>query len=88
MTMRPAFPAESLSWVADRIAAELAGDLEDPAFRAELSFRAWSMAPIRWRATRAAAVRDIARLTRTDVLEHHRRHFVARKHRPGRGRRL
>ena len=52
--MRPAFPAEALSWVAERIAAELRGDLDDPAFRAELSFRNLVYGTHPWPATRGA----------------------------------
>ena len=36
---RPAFPAEALPWARRRIAAELQGDRDDPAFRADLLFR-------------------------------------------------
>ena len=39
---RPAFPAEAIARVSRRMAAELRGDLDDPAFRTELSFRGWS----------------------------------------------
>ena len=56
--------------------AELSGDLEDPAFRAELGFRnmVYGAHPLA-RDPRGGA-RDIARLTRADAIEHHRRHFV------------
>ena len=59
-----------------RIAAELRGDLDDPAFRAELSFRGlvYGAHPL-GRDPRGGG-RDLARLTRHDVVEHHRRHFV------------
>ena len=36
---RPAFPAEALPWARRRIAAEIQGDRDDPAFRADLLFR-------------------------------------------------
>ncbi len=36
---RPAFPAEALPWARRKIAAELHGDRDDPAFRADLLFR-------------------------------------------------
>ncbi len=39
VTIHPAFPAEAVRRVARRIGAELRGDLDDPAFRADLSFR-------------------------------------------------
>jgi zinc protease len=76
VTTRPAFPANALSWVRDRISAELCADLEDPAFRADLSFRelVYGSHPL-GRDPRGIA-RDITRLSRADVLEHHRRYFV------------
>jgi zinc protease len=73
---RPAFPAEAIERIARRIAAELRGDLDDPAFRAELSFRAlvYGAHPL-GRDPRGGA-RDLARLARQDVLDHHRHYFV------------
>ena len=76
MTIRPAFPAEAVSWVAERIAAELRGDLEDPAFRAELSFRGLVYGDHPLARDPRGGVREIARLTRQDAMEHHRRHFA------------
>jgi len=76
VTIRPVFPAEAVSWIAERIAAELIVDLEDPAFRAELSLRdlVYGSHPLA-RDPRGGA-REIARLTRQDAHEHHRRYFV------------
>ncbi len=39
LVQRPAFPDEAIARISRRMAAELRGDLDDPAFRAELSFR-------------------------------------------------
>ena len=76
LTIRPVFPTEALGWVAERIAADLVADLEDPAFRAELSFRnmVYGTHPLA-RDPRGGA-REITRLTRDDAIEHHRCHFV------------
>jgi len=76
VTIRPAFPAEAVSWVARRIAAELRGDLEDPAFRTELSFRALIYGAHPLARDPRGGGREIARLTRRDALAHHRRHFA------------
>jgi zinc protease len=76
MVRRPAFPDEAIGRVAHRMATELQGDLDDPAFRAEMSFRAlvYGSHPL-GRDPRGGA-RDLARLTRKDVVAHHRRHVV------------
>jgi zinc protease len=76
VAIRPAFPAESLSWAAERVAAELRGDLEDPAFCTELCFRRliYGTHPLA-RDPRGSA-RDVRRLTRNDAVAHHRRHFT------------
>jgi zinc protease len=76
VTIRAAFPAKVVSWVAARIAAELSGDLEDPAFRAELGFRSliYGAHPLA-RDPRGGAG-EIGRLTRRDVVAHHRRYFA------------
>ena len=67
VTFRPVFPAEALRWVSRRIAAELRGDLEDPAFRAELCFRAlvYGAHPLARSARRGP--RASTRLTRRDA---------------------
>ncbi len=76
VTLRPAFPAEAVSWVARRIAAELRGDLEDPAFRTELSFRGLIYGAHPLARDPRGVGREIARLTRKDAIAHHRRHFT------------
>jgi zinc protease len=75
-TMHPVFPSESVSWVARRIAAELSGDLEDPAFRAELSFRNMVYGDHPLARDPRGGVREITRLDRDDAVQHHRRHFL------------
>jgi zinc protease len=62
--------------VARRIAAELRGDLDDPAFRAELSFRGLVYGSHPMGRDPRGVARDLGRLTRQDVVDHHRRHFV------------
>jgi len=76
VTIRPALPAEAVSWVARRIAAELRGDLEDPAFRTESSFRALIYGAHPLARDPRGGGREIARLTRRDAVAHHRRHFA------------
>ena len=89
VTLRPAFPAEAIgSWVARRMAAELRGDLDDPAFRAELSFRGLVYGAHPLGRDPRGGVRDLARLTRQDVRRPPPPSFRARGHDPGRGRRF
>src|SRR5262249_4479872 len=66
VALQPAFPAEAIAQVARRVAAEVRGDLDDPAFRAELCFRAlvYGAQPM-GRDPRGSA-REIARLTRPE----------------------
>lgn len=76
LVMRPAFPDEAIGRVARRMAAELRGDLDDPAFRAEASFRGLLYGSHPMGRDPRGGVRDLGRLTREDVVEHHRRHIV------------
>jgi zinc protease len=76
VTLRPALPAEALGWVSRRISAELRGDLEDPAFRTELCFRRLVYGTHPLARDPRGLLREIGRLTRRDVVEHHRRHFA------------
>jgi len=73
---RPAFPAETLEWSKQRLIAELKGDLEDPAFRAEQEFRRLVYGDHPLGRDYRGGVKDLRRLTREDVLAHHRRHFA------------
>ena len=76
VTIRPVFPTEAVRWVSRRIAADLSGDLEDPAFRAELSFRNMVYGSHPLARDPRGGVREITRLSRDDVIEHHGRHFI------------
>jgi zinc protease len=76
VVLRPAFPPDAIKRVARRIAAEIRGDLDDPAFRAELNFRSLVYGAHSMGRDPRGGVREIARLTRQDVLDHHRRHFA------------
>ncbi len=86
VTLSPAFPAEALDWVARRIAAELRGDLEDPAFRAELNFRGLVYGAHPLSRDPRGGVRDITRLTRPAGHRAPSPLLHAREHDPGRGR--
>jgi zinc protease len=72
----PAFPAEDLAWLKRRVAAELAGDEDDPTYRAELTFRRLVYGPRHplGRDPRGSR-RQIGALTLDDVREHHARFF-------------
>jgi zinc protease len=76
VVIRPTFPRDSVRWVAERIAAELRGDLEDPAFRTELSFRGLVYGEHPLARDPRGHLRDVGRLTRDDAVTHHRRHFA------------
>ncbi len=73
---RPTFPEDAIAQVARRMAAELRGDLDDPAFRAEMSFRGLIYGAHPMGRDPRGGPRDLSRLTRKDMLDHHRRHFV------------
>ena len=76
VTRRPAFPAEALPWARRRIAAELQGDRDDPAFRADLLFRALVYGDHPYARDPRGSSREVARLTLDDVKAHHARHFT------------
>ena len=76
VTLRPAFPLEAVNRVSRRIGAELRGDLDDPAFRADLSFRGLIYGAHPMGRDPRGGIRELARLTRQDVLEHHGRHYA------------
>lgn len=75
VTLRPAFPTEALSWCRRRIAAELQGDRDDPAFRADLLFRGLVYGDHPYARDPRGTAREIARLTIDEVVEHHARFF-------------
>ncbi|HEV3121570.1 MAG TPA: pitrilysin family protein [Isosphaeraceae bacterium] len=76
LLLRPSFPEESLSWTRKRIMAELDGDRDDPAFRAETAFRKLVYGDHPYSRDHRGTVREIARLAREDVVAHHERFFV------------
>ncbi|WP_337177851.1 pitrilysin family protein [Paludisphaera sp.] len=73
---RPAFPEDALDWTKRRLVAELKADREDPAFRADQEFRRLVYGDHPLARDHRGGVRDLHRLTREDVLAHHRRHFA------------
>jgi zinc protease len=73
---RPAFPAEALPWARRRIAAELQGDRDDPAFRADLLFRNLVYGDHPYARDPRGTTRDLNRLSLDDVRAHHERYFV------------
>jgi zinc protease len=72
----PSFPEAELPWLKRRVAAELASDADDPAYRAELTFRRLVYGPRHplGRDPRGSR-RQIAALSLDDVREHHARFF-------------
>jgi zinc protease len=75
LAIRPSFPAEALGWARRKIAAELQSDRDDPAFRADLLFRNLVYGDHPYSRDPRGASRDVSRLSREDVLDHHRRYF-------------
>jgi zinc protease len=76
VAIRPAFPRDAMDWVARRITADLRGDLEDPAFRADLRFRELVYGDHPLARDPRGGPGEIATLSRRDVVAHHRRHFT------------
>ena len=77
VAIRPAFPADAFPWAKRRIAAELQGDREDPAFRADLIFRGLVYGSHPYARDPRGTSRELSKLTLTDVRAHHRRLFGA-----------
>ena len=73
---RPAFPADALPWARRRIVAELQGDRDDPAFRADHLFRALVYGDHPYARDPRGSSREAARLAIDDVKAHHARHFT------------
>src|SRR5262249_35823298 len=73
----PAFPAEALPWTRRRIVAELQGDRDDPAFRADLLFRSLVYGDHPYSRDPRGTVRDLDRPSLDDVRAHHAEHFAA-----------
>jgi zinc protease len=74
--LRPSFPARAFRPVGRRLTAELEGDLDDPAFRADLSFRRLVYGSHALGRDPRGSALAIRQLTRPDVLSHHQRHFA------------
>lgn len=75
LMLRPAFPESALAWAKRRTAAELQGDRDDPAFRAEVLFRSLVYGDHPLARDARGNTRQIAALTRDQILAHHRRFF-------------
>jgi zinc protease len=73
---RPKLPPENVQWARKRIAAELLAERDDPAFCADLVFRALVYGDHPLGRDARGSVRDIARLTHEDVVAHHSRYFA------------
>jgi zinc protease len=75
LVLHPALPEEALGWARRRIAAELQGDRDDPAYRADLLFRSLVYGSHPYARDMRGTVRDLNRLSLDDVRAHHARHF-------------
>ncbi len=75
LAIHPSFPAAGLGWIRRKIAAELQSDRDDPTFKADLVFRGLVYGNHPYSRDPRGAGRDIARLSRGDVLDHHGRFF-------------
>jgi zinc protease len=73
VTLEPAFPVAAMGWLTRRIAADLASDRDDPAFRADLAFRELVYGRHCVGRDPRGTARQLARLTRADVIDHHAR---------------
>jgi zinc protease len=73
---QPAFPAEALAWVRRRIVAELEGDRDDPAFRADLLFRQLVYGDHPYARDPRGTIRDLKGLSLDEIRAHHARYFV------------
>lgn len=76
VVLRPAFPEDALPWAKRRMSAELQGDRDDPAFRADLAFRGLIYGDHPFGRDPRGSTRQIAALTMDDVREHHARYFT------------
>ncbi|RUL88788.1 M16 family metallopeptidase [Tautonia sociabilis] len=72
----PTFPEDAVSWARRRIIAELRGDRDDPAFRADLLFRGLVYGDHPYARDPRGTPRQLSSLTREDVVTHHRRLFA------------
>ncbi len=76
LTLSPSFPEDSVDWFKRKIAAEYQSERDDPAFLADGLFRGLVYGNHPLGRDPRGATRDISRLERADVLDHHRRYFV------------
>jgi zinc protease len=76
LTIRPAFDEDSVQWLKRKVGAEYQSDRDDPAFLAEALFRSLVYGDHPLSRDSRGAVRDVGRLTRGDLVEHHARYFV------------
>jgi len=76
LAIRPAFPADAFPWAKRKVVAELQGDRDDPAFRADLVFRGLVYGSHPYARDPRGGIREVGRLTLDDVREHHSRHFT------------
>ena len=88
LALRPKFPADAFPWARRKVAAGLQSDRDDPAFRADLLFRGLVYGDHPYARDPRGNAREIARLTREDVVDHHRPPLQARQRLPRRGRRF
>jgi zinc protease len=76
LAMRPAFPEESVQWLRRKIAAEYLSDRDDPAFLADGIFRGLVYGDHPLARDPRGTTRDVGKLTRDDVIDHHTRYFA------------
>lgn len=71
LMIRPRFPADAVEWIKRRMAGELQADRDEPSFRAEQAFQALIHGDHPYGRDPRGNTRQIAALTRDDVLAHH-----------------
>ncbi len=76
LTIRPSFPEDSVAWLRRKLAAEYQSDRDDPAFQAEALFRGLVYGEHPLARDPRGASRDLGRLSREDVADHHRGYYV------------
>jgi zinc protease len=71
VTIRPAFPAEAVSWAQARIVAELEGDRDDAGFLADSLFRSLIYGKHPYARDPRGTVRTVSSLSQNDAQRHH-----------------
>jgi zinc protease len=74
--LRPSFPGDRLDWTRRRIAAELAGDRDDPAYRAGLVFLNLIYGDHPFGRDYRGTPRQLSDITYEDICDHQKRFFV------------